>query len=61
MQNILDYALDCVQRGCTYFENKFGGELQSTVNAFKVLVKVVDLHPNTTAIEDLEGISFSSS
>ena len=25
------------------------------------LVKVVDLHPNTTAIEDIEGISFSSS
>ena len=56
-QNILDYALDCVQPG---LKTVFLGELQSVVNSFKALAKVVDLHPNTTTITNLKGISFSS-
>ena len=52
-----------MQSGFTYFENKFGGELLPCVKAFQAaslfhLVKVTDLYPDASTIEDFKAFHF---
>ena len=62
-QQLMAYALTCVQPGFTYFESKFGGELLPSVRAFQAAslfhpVKITDLHPDASAVEDLKAFHF---
>ena len=62
-QQLMTYALTCVQPGFTYFESKFGGELLPCVKAFQAAtlfhpVKITDLHLHASAVEDLKAFHF---
>lgn len=62
-QQLMAYALTCVQPGFTYFESKFGGELLPCVRAFQAAslfhpVKITDLHPDASIVEDLKAFHF---
>lgn len=62
-QQLMAYALACVQPGFTYFENKFWSELRSSVDAFKAArlfhpAKVADLKPDATMVEELKCFFF---
>ena len=62
-QQLMTYALTCVQPGFTYFESRFGEELLPCVKAFKAAsllhpLKVMDLHPNASTVDDLKAFPF---
>ena len=62
-QQLMTYALTCVQPGFTYFESRFGGELLPCVKAFKAAsllhpLKITHLHPNASTVDDLKAFPF---
>ena len=61
-QQLMAYALTCVQPGFTYFENRFGGELLPCVS-FQATslfhpVMITDLYPHASTVEDLKAFHF---
>ena len=62
-QNLITYAMSCVEPGFTYFESKFDGELLPSVKAFKATSlfhpgKVTDRKPNVSTVEELKAFPF---
>ena len=62
-QQLMAYALSCVQPGFDYIETTFFGELLPVVKAFKAAAlfhpsKVPDISPDASAIEELKIFPF---
>ena len=62
-QQLVDYAKGYVRPGLQYFLEKFSGELSGSVVAFKAArfflpKKVVELKPDTAAVDSLQAFPF---
>ncbi len=63
VQQLVLYALSCVQKALTYFASKFGDDSQSPLNAFKAFryispSKIKSMNPSATDIASLCVVPF---
>ena len=63
IQQLVDYAVKCVQPGFAYFKEKFYGELHPLVNCFKAArlfspIKMSEMQVDSSDVDELASFPF---